>query len=122
MADVKPEAPHGVLPNGRPVRPAEGPHNAGLDPFFSPAGTITAERMQAIEEAHARLAAWAKAAHRRLQNHAETMGRMDGAIEELFRRQHAEHAATVGRLMDFILRLAERCAGQAELLTKRAEK
>lgn len=104
------------------TKPGPQPHNAGLTPSYAPAGTITAERLQAIEEAHAKLAAWAKAAHKRLMNHAETMARMDAAIEELFRRQHAEHAETVGRLMDFIMRLAERCAGQAEIIQKGAFK
>jgi len=88
-------------------------------------GGINASNMFSYDlviDSNAKLAAWAKAAHKRLINHAETMARMDGAIEELFRRQHAEHAETVGRLMDFIMRLAERCAGQAEALSRRAEK
>jgi len=90
--------------------PGPQPHNAGITPGHR-VGDHTDPRDMRIADLEGRLARvrmWAK--------------RMDGRVRHLEGVVSDLEKGTVAELHKLILALADRCAGQSEALTKRAEK
>ena len=91
-------------------RPGPQPNNAGITPGHRIADQ-TDPRDVRIAELEARMfkvRQWAKRTEARLRH-------LEGTVDDLNR-------GTVAELHKLILALAERCAGQSEALSKRAEK
>lgn len=91
-------------------RPGPQAHNAGITPGHRTVD-ITDPKDVLIADLQARLhrvRTWAKRTEERLRH-------LEGVVEDLNR-------GTVAELHKLILTLAERCAGQSEALSKKAEK